>query len=147
MKNFLYCMLFVLMVGCGGYVQKAPLALDSERKLFVAPKENLAGIYIYRTPGIRGSKINTEIFVNGKILGKNLGNTYLYVELPTGKHEITTYFVGYTKLTIEVEAGKLYFVQDFLKPKQFSNEVNLFFVDEEIGKKDVLKCELVSGTF
>lgn len=139
----LSCMLF-LMAGCGT-VPKASPVLDAKLKLFIAPEENLAGVYIYRAYTLGGIYHITNIFANGKLVGANWDSRYIYIELPPGEHKITAHneiYKSYTHLVLRVEAGKLYFVQDFLQLGNFDTEIELFLVDDATGKEHVLKYSL-----
>lgn len=136
-------MLVALLAGCGGVVQHASKSIDDQRKTFLAPADKSA-IYIFRN-GFLGHKLNTEVFIDGKILGKNLGYTYLYVEVPEGKHTITSHFTGYTTLEIETKRGELYFVNEIFDIDLISNNLILEQVETLKGKKGVLSCKLAES--
>lgn len=143
-KNLVLLVLLVaLLGGCGGVIQHAPKSIDEQRKMFLAPTENSA-IYIFRD-GFLGHKLNTEVFIDGKILGKNLGDTYLYVEVPEGIHTITSHFIGYTTLELNTEKGQIYFINEIIDTGMTYTKLTLEQVDAQRGKKGVLSCKLAES--
>lgn len=143
--KFLCCILLILTTSCTVNIPNASPNLDAELKLFIAPKENLAGVYIYRLHTFGGAHHITNVFANGKLVGANWNSRYIYIELPQGEHKITAHnemYKRYTNLDIQVEAGKLYFIQDHFNVGNTIFEIDLFLVDEETGKENVLKTTL-----
>ena len=144
MKKLIFLLICLVLVGCGGAVQRAPKELDTQRKLFTLPPEDKAAIYIFRD-GFLGSQVNTEIFIDGKILGKNLGSTYLYADVHPGTHMITSHFVGYVSLSIETEGGEIYFVRDVVDTSLLETNLSLVPVDDVTGKAAVQRCKLAES--
>lgn len=141
---FLALYISILMPGCGGSVQHSPSALDAQRKMFTLPADEHAAIYIYRD-GFLGHKVNTEILLDGRVVGKNLGWTYLYVEVQEGKHVITSHMVGYSSIEINAEKGKIYFVHEEADTGMLETKTILQLVDTITGKAGVKKCKLVES--
>ena len=131
-------------IGCGGHVQYAPKEYDTSRKVFGIPPEGHGTIYIFRD-GFLGREVNTTLYIDGMILGKNLGNTYLCVDVPEGKHKITSYFTGYTTIEIDVKQGGLYFIRDSVDTQFTRTDTILTPVGEKEGKTAVKKCYLVES--
>lgn len=134
----------LLLIGCGGVVNYAEQNIDEQQKNFANPVYGYSGIYIFRDKFL-GHKLNTEIFIDGKIIGKNLGYTYLYIEVPEGRHVITSHFVGYASLELETKQGKLYFISDELDTGMFETKSHLYLIAEHEGKPRVLNCKLAQG--
>ncbi len=142
LKFCILSMFFLLLSACGGYVKYAPQNVDATRKAFQIPQNEKSALFIYRD-GFLGSKVNTEVFLDGKILGKNLGYTYLYAEVPQGEHKITSHLGGYTNLAINVEPNKIYYVKEEIDTGMFETKIFLYLVDEATGQSGVRKCKLV----
>jgi hypothetical protein len=75
-------------------------------------------IYIYRNETL-GAALSMPITVNGKSIGSSGAKTFFKLDLPAGKHALTSQ--GDTsKLELVTEAGKLYFVWQEVKMGFFS---------------------------
>lgn len=140
--HLLILAMLLALYGCGGTVKYVDPNIDARKKIFSQPSEGMSGIYIYRD-GYLGSKVNTEVFVDGKILGKNLGWTYLFVEVAPGKHTIASHFIGYSTIEINTEKDQLYFIQEELDTGMLETKVKLHIVDKNTGQQGVKKCKLV----
>jgi hypothetical protein len=126
---------------------------DSAAKRF-APKPDVATIYVYRD-GPAGIAHIFDVKVDGKSIGLLDGMTYLYTDVPPGRHTVSirpppdTAPVGrqvYNALEnvddiqIDVVAGRLHFVSVDIKSDQASSVVvwgRLRQTGEDDGKKAV----------
>ena len=81
--------------------------------------------------------------MNNQSLGETAPMTYFYKEIEPGSHQISTESeFGYNHLTLETEAGRNYFVRQYIKMGVFVGGSNLEVVSEERAKKDILECQL-----
>jgi hypothetical protein len=114
---------------------------DATLKRFI-PKEDVAGVYIYRNETY-GAALIMGVEVDGKLIGKTGANSYLYTELPPGKHTLVSTTANNATLEIEVEAGKLYYVwQEVKHAISFYTRSRLHLVDEPTGQAGVLETRL-----
>lgn len=144
MKKLVLFLICLAVVGCGGIAQHAPKEYDASRKAFAIPAAGYGTVYIFRD-GFAGREINTTLLIDGRVLGKNLGNTYLCADIPEGKHTITSHYVGYTSIDIDVKQGHLYFIRDSVDVSFTRTDTVLTPVGEAEGKTAVRKCTLVES--
>lgn len=125
-------------------VQMASKEEDLALKNFTKPPSDKAGLYIYRN-SLAGVLVIREIYVDSVLIGKTANQVYFYLELIPGAHVISTESeFGENSLSFEAEGGKNYFVEQYIKMGIFSGGSNVEMVSEELGKEQVLKCELAA---
>jgi hypothetical protein len=118
---------------------------DAKAKTFSEPSSGTAGLYIYRN-SVVGQALTKSISIDGKSIGKSANKVYFYKEVLPGNHTIATEseFSDNT-LEIVVDAGKLYFIRQYIKLGVFVGGANLEVVSEEVGRKDVLECSIAQS--
>ncbi|MGX8882457.1 DUF2846 domain-containing protein [Methylovorus sp. SPW-M1] len=127
--------------GCAS-VQMAPAETDKAKKEFAAPSEGKAGVYIYRNSSF-GAALKKTVSIDGVPIGESAPNTYFYRELTPGSHELSTESeFSDNKLSLVVEKGNNYFVQQYIKLGAFVGGAGLKTVSEDEGKKGVLECKM-----
>ncbi|WP_413294802.1 DUF2846 domain-containing protein [Bdellovibrio sp. HCB185ZH] len=141
-KSFLMAALLfnLMLVGCRS-VPMASLAQDGQAKQFaINPKA--AQVYIYRNE-FMGNQLKIDVFVNGEMRGQTMGDTYMLMTLPKGKHTIMSEAENKSTLDIEVENGKNYFVWQEVKMGMWIARNKLQIVDEATGKSGMRECKLI----
>lgn len=135
--SFACCALF--LTGCAT-VPLADTQAETQAKSFAAPGDNMAGLYIYRDSFV-GKALKKDIFVDGKCVGESADKTFFYKQVEGGKdHNVTTESeFSPNKLAIHTEAGKNYFIRQYIKMGVFVGGANLESVSEEEGKRVVSK--------
>ncbi|MFD2450853.1 DUF2846 domain-containing protein [Ideonella paludis] len=107
----------------------------------IHPKPGISQVYVYRNETL-GAALSMPVTVNGKLAGATGPNSFFKFDLPAGSHTLTSQ--GDTsKLTLQTEAGKLYFVWQEVKMGMMSGGSKLQSVPEAQGKKGVLECSLI----
>jgi Protein of unknown function (DUF2846) len=130
-----------LLSGCAS-VPMAPPEQDTARKQFSAPAADKSGVYIFRNSFV-GQALKKRVSVDGTLLGETANKTYFYREVSPGSHTISTESeFGDNTVTLQAEAGKNYFVRQYIKMGVFTGGAALQMVSEEDGKKEVLECKL-----
>lgn len=115
---------------------------DAELKTFPAPEEGNAGIYIYRNSFV-GQALKKDLYINGERLGESANKTYFYRQVEPGEHTLSTESeFSDNAFKLLVEAGRNYFVRQYIKMGVFVGGANLELVNEEEGKKGVLASGL-----
>jgi len=117
---------------------------ESEKaKAFNAPSAGNAGVYIYRNSFV-GKALKKDIWVNGKCIGESAPDVFFYTEVEGGKtYKIETESeFSPNALELMVNAGKNYFVRQYIKFGAFVGGANLELMPEDQGKADVAKLEL-----
>ncbi|MCG7499223.1 DUF2846 domain-containing protein [Vibrio sp. Of7-15] len=141
-KLFIAASLAVFMTGCSS-IKMADSAQDEQRKEFIAPDDK-AGVYIYRNE-LFGGAVSMDVKVNDKQLGSTGSHTYLYTELPEGKHTISSIAENTSEVELDVKKGSLYYLWQEVKMGIISARSKLQLVDEEEGKNGVLESKLAQS--
>ncbi len=148
MSNKIFCTLLLSLgfVGCAS-VPKADQNASTAVKQFNAPQEGNAGIYVYRSASVKGAALKKDVWVDGECLGETSRGVFFYKEvMGNQKHTISTESeFSPNHLDIETEAGKQYFVQQFIKMGAFVGGANLKLVDEQTGKKAISEYAFAQG--
>jgi hypothetical protein len=137
----------LVLTGCAT-VDMAPQAESSKAKQFSAPSASNAGLYVYRNNTIGGA-LKKDVWVDGKCLGESAPNVFFFTEIEGGKeHKLATESeFSPNVLNLTAEAGKNYFVRQYIKLGVFVGGAALEIVPEAQGKTDVAPLEMAkSGT-
>ncbi len=134
----------VLMTGCASVNMASP-EQSTQAKQFNSPSEGNAGLYIYRNSFV-GKALKKDIWVDGKCLGESAPDVFFYTEVEGGKqHTLQTESeFSPNSLKMMVEAGKNYFIRQFIKMGVFAGGAGLEQISEEQGKADVTKLSLAA---
>lgn len=132
----------LLITGCAS-VNMAAKEDSTKAKEFNPPSSGNAGVYIYRNSFV-GKALKKDILVDGKCIGESAPDVFFYTEVEGGKnHKIDTESeFSPNTLELMVEAGKNYFIRQFIKMGVFVGGAGLEQVSEEQGKKDVSQLEM-----
>lgn len=130
------------LVGCAS-VEMAPKEESAKAKQFSAPSAGQAGLYVYRD-SVVGQALKKDIWVNGKCVGESAPNTFFYAAVDGNKkHTVSTESeFSPNDLELMVEAGKNYFVRQYIKMGLFVGGAGLEVISEPEGKEAVKKLEL-----
>jgi len=136
--------LFVALAlsGCAS-VDMASKADSAKAKEFNPPKEGNAGVYIYRDSFV-GKALKKDVWVDGKCIGQSAPDVFFYTEVEGGKKHKFDTESEFSPNTLElmVEAGKNYFVRQFIKMGVFIGGADLEQIPDEQGKSAVAKLEM-----
>lgn len=132
----------LLLTGCAT-VDMAPKAESAKLREFQPPSANNAGVYIYRN-SFGGQALKKDIWVDGKCLGESANNVFFYTEVEGGKKHKFDTESEFSPNTLELttDAGKHYFLRQYIKVGVFVGGAGLEQMSEEQGKADVAKLEL-----
>lgn len=132
----------ILFGGCASVPMESP-EKSEQAKRFVSPSTGNAALYIYRS-GSFGGALKKDVWVDGKCIGETAPNTFFREEVTGGsEHRVSTESeFSPNDLTINAEAGKTYFVQQYIKIGLVVGGANLRLVDEDKGKSEVMKLEM-----
>jgi hypothetical protein len=129
------------LFGCAS-VKMASKEEDTALKKFALPPSDKAGLYIFRNSFL-GQSVSREIYVDSVFIGKTANGVYFYLEIFPGTHTISTESeFGENSVMLEVEGGKNYFAEQYIKMGIFSGGAGIEMVDEKVGMQQVLDCEL-----
>jgi PBP1b-binding outer membrane lipoprotein LpoB len=105
------------MTGCAS-VPMAPKAMDAQAKQF-QPAPDKAKVYIYRNE-VMGSAIKMPVLIDNVEVGDTVSKTYIEKDLAPGPHTITSKSEKDSSLTIDMLAGKVYYVWQEIKMGMFA---------------------------
>jgi hypothetical protein len=116
---------------------------DTAAKSF-ATKPGKANIYVYRNETM-GAAIKMPVALNGKLVGDTASKTYMVIEVPPGKHTITSKTENDSAVTVDAAAGRNYFLWQEVKMGFATARSNLQQVDENAGRAGVQECKLIEA--
>ncbi len=96
---------------------------------FVKAQDPGAKVYFIRSTGFNGSAVAFTTFIDDQLVCKLNNKRFSVHELVPGKHTFSVQFAGKTskekaeRITIDVEAGKTYYVQLIFQPGAFKNNL------------------------
>jgi hypothetical protein len=140
--SILFLTASLLFTGCAS-VNMAPQEASAKAKEFAAPSAGNAGVYIYRNSFV-GKALKKDIFIDGKCIGESAPDVFFYTETEGGKmHKVDTES-EFSPNTLELlfEAGKNYFIRQYIKMGVFVGGAGVEQVSDEQGKADVLKLNM-----
>ncbi|MCE2595765.1 DUF2846 domain-containing protein [Motilimonas cestriensis] len=129
--------------GCAT-VPTASNEAETTAKKFSAPAPNNAGIYVYRKDSIVGGALKKDVWINGECIGETAPGIFFYHEVAGGEeHKVSTESeFSPNDLLVKAEAGKLYFVEQYIKMGAFVGGAGVEQADEATGKAEVSKLKL-----
>lgn len=132
----------LLISGCAS-VEMASQADSAKAKQFSPPGKGNAGVYVYRDSFI-GKALKKDVWIDGHCVGESAPDVFFYTEVEGGKvHKVDTQS-EFSPNTLELmfEAGKNYFIRQFIKMGVFVGGAGLEQIPEEQGKQAVAKLEM-----
>lgn len=132
----------LMLTGCAS-VNMASKEESDKAKQFSAPGAGNAGLYVYRNSFV-GKALKKDLWVDGKCMGESASDVFFYTQVEGGKkHKIETESeFSPNAMEVFMEAGKNYFVRQFIKLGAFVGGADLEQIPEEQGKADVAKLGL-----
>ncbi|WP_459873393.1 DUF2846 domain-containing protein [Halomonas shantousis] len=109
-------------------------------KQFPAPPQDMAGVYIYRD-SFMGQALKKSVSLDERVLGETANGVYFYEVVTPGKHTLSTESeFGDNYLSFEADAGRNYFVEQYMKMGVFVGGAGLKMIDETDGMSRVQNC-------
>jgi hypothetical protein len=134
----------LVVSGCAS-VDMASKTESAKAKEFNPPSQGNAGVYVYRDSFV-GKALKKDVWIDGKCIGESAPDVFFYTEVEGGKtHKIDTES-EFSPNTLELmfEAGKNYFIRQFIKMGVFVGGAGLEQIPEEQGKTAVSKLEMAN---
>ena len=148
MKNKILALgLLLIMTGCAS-VNMVETTVSNNAKEFKTPNEGKAGLYVYRNNTLFGAGLKKDIWVDGHCLGESARGVFFFTEVEGNqKHTIATESeFSPNLLTIHTDAGKNYFIRQYIKMGVFVGGAQLEQVDEPTGKQAISQLNMaISG--
>ncbi|MBJ9704998.1 DUF2846 domain-containing protein [Acinetobacter calcoaceticus] len=142
-KYWLPILVSTAFVGCASVPQANP-QLAQQAKQLTEPTNGNAAIYVYRSNNVVGSALKKDVWVDGECLGETARGIFFYKEVSGNQeHTVSTESeFSPNHLKFKTEAGKNYFVQQYIKPGVFVGGANLKLVDDTQGQKAINEYHL-----
>ncbi len=105
------------------------------------PSADKAMIYVLRT-SMLGYKIASKLAVDGKWMGVNRGKTYFYFSVDPGKRYFCSEAENQDYLSLDVEAGKTYFLKQRVEMGMWKARTDLVVVEEAKGREELKDVNL-----
>lgn len=140
----LVVLMSALFTGCASVKMESAEA-TAKAKQFGPPTAGNAGLYVYRDSFV-GKSLKKDIWVNKACLGESAPDVFFRTEVAGGKeHEIATESeFSPNTFKLMVEAGKNYFVRQYIKMGAFVGGADLEQVTEAQGKEAVAKLGMAT---
>jgi hypothetical protein len=138
--------LFVVLLfltGCAS-VNMASTDRDMQSKAFRIQPDR-ANIYIYRNEYF-GAAIKVPVSINGIDLGSTGAKTYFHLSVPPGIYHLNSSAENDSKVHLNVEKGRNYFVWQEMKMGIIYGRTRLTNVDETTGRSGVSESQLLETT-
>ncbi|HJW55364.1 MAG TPA: DUF2846 domain-containing protein [Burkholderiaceae bacterium] len=135
----------LLISGCAS-VEMTSKAESAKAKEFNPPSQGNAGLYIYRDSFV-GKGLKKDVWIDGKCIGESAPDVFFYTEVEGGRNHKVDTESEFSPNTLELmfEAGKKYFIRQFIKMGVFVGGAGLEQIPEEQGKIDVAKLEMAKS--
>ncbi|GHT85144.1 hypothetical protein AGMMS49543_16040 [Betaproteobacteria bacterium] len=132
----------LLISGCAS-VEMASKEESAKAKEFSIPSQGNAGVYVYRDSVI-GKAYKKDIWIDSKCIGESAPDVFFYTEVEGGKTHTVDTESEFSPNSLEIlfEAGKNYFIRQFIKMGVFVGGAGLEQIPEEQGKQDVARLEM-----
>lgn len=133
-----------LLAGCASVSMESKERSESAKR-FGQPSPGTSGIYIFRS-GSFGGALKKDLWIDGKCVGESAPNVFFYEEVQgDAEHTVSTASeFSPNDLIVKVVAGANYFIRQFMKLGVFVGGAGLELVNEEEGKREIVKLELAS---
>ncbi|MCA1613848.1 MAG: DUF2846 domain-containing protein [Acidobacteria bacterium] len=124
---------------CGTTKVKYSAKTDKKQHPVPEPPADKALVFVIR-PTMWGNKIQTKLAVDGQWMGVNRGDNYFFFTLDPGEHHFCSDAENRSLLSLKVEAGKTYYLQQKVKVGLWKARNKLVALDEAEGKKGLAEC-------
>lgn len=130
---------------CGPSSEK--FKTDTDKKSHPEPQASPdKAVLVVVRPTMLGNKIQTKFAVDGKWVGINRGDNYFIVNVESGLRQFCSQAENKAKTSLNVEPGKIYFIQQHVRMGFMKAENTLEVLDEAKGREALAKCHLSTFT-
>ena len=98
-------------------------------------------VYFYRESHFGGAGIQYDIRDNGEVIGALQSGTYFFENATPGKHTYSAKTEAESDVTLNVAAGKIYYVQGSISMGFFAGHPHLKVTDQEAAHAALAKLD------
>jgi len=133
------------MKACGPKDKEVKYVADTDKSRHPTPDQpaDKALIYVLR-PSMIGNKIQSKLAVDGDWKGVTRGDNYFYFTLDPGEHYFCSEAENHSLLTLKVEAGKTYYVEQHIEMGIMKARNKIEPMTDEEGKTKLAKAHLAT---
>lgn len=129
------------MSDCGLAVHHSTKKVKDKDPIELAPlPAGKAMVYVVR-PTHFGAAIQTKLSMDGNWMGVNMANSYFVFLADPGEHKFCSQSENASRLSLTLETGKTYFLQQHLSSGFFKAENELTQLDDSRGQEALDKCK------
>lgn len=132
----------LVVAGCAN-VPTAPAEDNQKAKLFSAPDDGKSGLYIYRDSFV-GKALKKDVYVDDNCIGETADRVFFYTQVSGDEtHKISTESeFSPNDLELKTDAGKNYYVRQYIKVGVFVGGAGVEQVTEAEGQRVISKPEV-----
>jgi hypothetical protein len=123
---------------CGPAIKHSTRRVDYPSPLEARPPQDRALIYVVR-PAYGHDQ--TKLSVDREWVGVNQSRSYFLVALAPGEHALCSQAENASRLTVQLEAGRIYYFQQHVIPGIWRIQTELSQISEAEGKAALAKCK------
>ena len=128
------------MSNCGPAVHHSTKKVKEKDAVELTPlPADKAMVYVVR-PTHLGAAIQTKLSMDGNWVGVTMANSYFVFLADPGKHDFCSQSENASRLTVNLEAGKIYYLQQHVRMGFFKAENELSQLDSHAGQEALKKC-------
>lgn len=129
----LTCFIMLSITGCASMPKKSDYTL-LETAPQIEANEQSALIYFFREKSFIGAGVSYYVNENGERIGVIRNGSYFVLNAPTGQHTYSAETESTVTVTINVEAGKNYYIEGGVGMGMFMGRPTLNIVTEDYAK-------------
>ncbi len=132
----------ILVTGCASVPMESAES-NQKAKTFAAPAEGKSGLYVYRDSFV-GKALKKDVYLDGDCIGETADKVFFYKQVDGNRsYKISTESeFSPNDLVLDINAGKNYFVRQYIKMGVFVGGAGLESVSEEEGKRVISKPDV-----
>ncbi len=123
---------------------KKEYLIEHEQQQWGAPRADQALVYILRPATTWPTKM--WAYADERFLGVTKSDTYTFAYVSQGEHVFWSKAENVNAIRINVEAGKIYYIQQHAQPGMWKMAVELEVLDEARAKELFKQCKYVTAT-
>ncbi|VCU69019.1 hypothetical protein PIGHUM_01079 [Pigmentiphaga humi] len=141
-KALLSIACLILVTGCAS-VPMESAENNMKAKSFPTPEQGKSGLYVYRDSFV-GKALKKDVYLDGNCIGETADKIFFYTQLAGNRtYKLSTESeFSPNDLVLDINAGKNYFVRQFIKVGVFVGGAGLESVSEEEGKRVISKPDV-----
>jgi hypothetical protein len=131
------------ITGCAAFGPKYSTVKNS----IVPLSEGKGRIVFYRPSGFYGGGMRPNILLNGKKVGISRPGTVFYVDVDSGKHQVTVpaiLYSGETTIDITISKNETVYVRNYMGGSAFGGRTNVEVVNSEQAVTEINELEFMT---